>query len=98
MNHDQRDAGDASQFELIVTEETERRKERGNESDTLSRDVLRLPRRCETDLGNRNKALNAVFPEYGGLLYVVCGIPKRTRTPEAVACFPTTRIITRVPV
>ena len=54
LNHDQRDAGDASQFELIVTEETERRKERGNESDTLSRDVLRLPRRCKTDLGNRN--------------------------------------------
>ena len=54
LNHDQRDAGDASQFELIVTEETERRKERGNESDTLSRDALRVPGRCETDLGNRN--------------------------------------------
>ena len=54
LNHDQRDAGDASQFELIVTEETERRKERGNESDTLSRDALRVPGRGKTDLGNRN--------------------------------------------
>ena len=59
MNHDQRDAGDASQFELIVTEETERRKERGNESDTLSRDALRVPGR------GKNRFRKLEFSSYG---------------------------------